>query len=400
MAGYLFRRLLQSVLFLTLAALVIYTVLVVVMPGGPKAEYDSLSRGAAADQLEGYFQARYETVKTQYKLDKPWPLSFLAWLFDPADTTEFDGNFDVVPKGIDLNLFGLRLQGSGILTGSFGKSTSYAQGVPVAELIGDRWDHTVLLIIYSLLLTVVVALPLGIIGAVRHRKSEDHAITLMTLAGQSIPAFVLGLLLVIFLSVLPNFWNKGNGWGWMPFFPPGGLGDRASWVDRIYHMTLPAVTLALPQIAWLARYSRLSMLDVMKQDYVRTAWAKGLARRRVVLRHALRNALLPLITLIGLAVPGIASTAIVVETVFNYQGLGQLFYRGIGGCLVTREGLAVVGWGIDPPPCPAQGFFPIDFPVILTLSLVLLTVITLASFLADVVLMTADPRVKLDRLAR
>jgi peptide/nickel transport system permease protein len=393
MAGYLLRRLLQSVLFIGISALLIYTVLVLLMPNGPKAQFDRMAisyatSGVVVEEAIAQGDDRLKRLITQYKLDKPWPLNFLAWLYDPADTTQVDGNFNVVPKGIDVNIFGLRLQGSGMLTGDFGKSESYARGIFVSQLISDRWAQTIYLMLYTLAITVVVALPLGVIGAIRHHYKEDHAITFFSFAGMSVPPFVLGLLLIIFLSVIPAVWRNQTGWTWLPFFPPGGFGDRDNWSDLVYHMTLPAITLAIPQIAWLARYTRFSMLDVLKQDYVRTAWAKGLARRRVVMKHALRNALLPVITLVGLAVPGIASAAIVVETVFGFGGLGQLYYRGLGGCLASVS-LQMQ----DPPPCPRAGYYPIDFPIALTMTCLLVIVITLAAFLADFLYSLADPRV-------
>jgi ABC-type dipeptide/oligopeptide/nickel transport system permease component len=393
MAGYLLRRLIQSIFFILLSSILIYTVLVYLMPNGPKAQYDRFAQtyaasGTSVKDAIAAGDERLGRLITQYKLDSPWPGSFFLYLFDPNDTTQIDGNFDVVTKGINVNIFGLQLKGSGMLTGDLGKSGSYSQGVLVTQLIADRWAQTASLILYTLIITMVVALPLGIIGAIRHRTAADHALTFFSFAGMSVPPFVLGLLLIIFLSVFPAIWRNTNGWSWLPFFPPGGFGDRDNWADLVYHMTLPAVTLAIPQIAWLARYTRFSMLDVMKQDYVRTAWAKGLARRKVVFRHALRNALLPMITLVGLAVPGIASAAIVVETVFGFGGLGQLFYRGLGGCLAS-----VSMQMADPPPCPRSGYYSIDTPIAITMTILLVIVITLAAFLSDFLHTLSDPRV-------
>lgn len=394
MVSYLLRRLLQSVFFIMLASLLIYTVLVMVMPGGPKTQFDRLyenysASGVSVQEAIESGDDRLEYLVKQYKLDKPWPLNYLVWLFDPSDTTQVNGYFEVVPKGININVFGVQIQGAGMLTGDFGLSENYARGhVSVAQLIADRWDHTLLLILYSAFITVFLSLPLGVIGAIRHRKAPDHAIMFFSFTGLSMPPFVLGLLLIIFLSVFPAIWHRMNGLDWLPFLPPGGLPDRDSWGDRLYHMTLPAITLAIPQIAWLTRYTRFSMLEVLKTDYVRTAWAKGLARRRVIFRHALRNALLPMITLVGLAIPGIASTSIVVETVFGYQGLGQLLYRGLGGCLASASLLTQ-----EPPPCPRVGYFPMDFPIALTMLTALVIVITLATVLADFLYTAADPRV-------
>jgi peptide/nickel transport system permease protein len=402
MLGYLLNRLLQSIIFIFLAALAVYTVLVHLMPGGVKGRYQmemSFHEMAGLTEEEvlssgdtGVYAVR---LAKQYKLNEPWPLNYLLWLFDSNDTTQLNEFYEEVPKGLNVDLLGLKLRGSGILTGDIGRSEGIASGVSVMELLGDRWDHTALLVLYSLVITIVVALPLGITGAVRHRSAPDHAITFFSFGGQSIPPFVLGLLFIIFLSVLPTRWHMVDGVSWMPFMPPGGLGDRNDWADRFYHMTLPALTLAVPQIAWLSRYTRFAMLEVLSSNYIRTAWAKGLARRRVIFKHALRNTLLPVITLTGLAVPAIASSAIVVETVFGYPGLGQLFYRALGGCLATSELRTNTGWGLIPPPCPAIGYYEVDYPVAITMTILLAGLITFAALLSDILYAAADPRVNL-----
>src|SRR5687768_5543192 len=183
MVGYLLKRLLQSVAFIGLSLLLIYSVLVYLMPGGPKAQYERI-RATYTDvgSMPDFEDDRLTRATKQYKLDKPWPLSFLTWLFDPSDTTQLGGyyNDEVLPKGININIFGLEIKGSGMLTGDFGKSEprgGFAQGVLVSQLIADRWVQTVSLIIYALLITVAIALPLGIIGAIKHRATADHAIT-------------------------------------------------------------------------------------------------------------------------------------------------------------------------------------------------------------------------------
>jgi peptide/nickel transport system permease protein len=381
MGLYVVRRVAQGLAFILVAWLLVYTVLVVLMPGGPGSTYRAIGQDGGNPGQAAYLANRY-------KVDKPWPVSFFAWLFDPADTTQFVsdqyGNAMEVPQGIDLTIGTWRLQGSGLLTLDFGYTDSLGNDGPVGEMLTERWPNTALLLAASMLLAVAVSLPVGIASAVRHRSRLDHTLTFFSFAGFSIPPYLLGVFLAIGLAVLPYIWRKQYGWDWLPYLPAGFVvdeGQGASPANRLYHLVLPAVTLALPQIAFLSRYVRSSMLEVLRQDYIRTAWAKGLRARRVVLRHALRNAMIPFITMLGVLVPALASGSIIVENVFSFQGMGQLYFRALGGCVV------------DTQPCSPTGY-PMDYPLALVLTFLLIVVVALANLIADIAYTVVDPRIE------
>lgn len=390
MTTYLVRRVFQSFIFIFLAAFAVYTVLVMLMPDGPYYRYTHFTTDLPFPQV---VQGPIE-LEDRYELDKPWPLNFLAWLYDPSDTTTTyvnlnSGNIEELPTGIDIPIGDFHIRGSGILTGDFGTSASYARtNRPVAQLIGERFGNTFWLLIVALFISLAIGIPLGIISATRPGSRLDHAITFFSFAGLSVPPFVLGLLLIIGLAVFPSSLRLLNDWLWVPNLPAGGIGDTESLLDRLRHMVLPATALAIPQIASLARYARFSMLDVMRQDYIRTAWAKGLSTRRVFFKHAFRNALIPIITITGLVLPGLVSGAIVIESVFAYPGMGQLYYRGLGGCLATISLLAQ-----EPPPCPRIGYFPIDYPIALIMTIIVIVVVAISNVFADILYAAADPRV-------
>ena len=381
MGLYIVRRVAQGLGFILAAWLLVYTVVVLLMPGGPGSTYRAIEQDGGNPGQANYLANRY-------KVDKPWPVNFLAWLFDPAATTRFVnddyGNTTQVPQGIDLTVGPWRIQGSGLLTLDFGYTDSLGNDGPVGEMLSDRWPNTALLLAASMLLAVAVSLPVGIASAVRHRSRLDHTLTFFSFAGFSVPPYLLGVFLAIGLAVLPYIWRNQYGWDWLPYLPAGFVtedGQEGSVTNRLYHLVLPAVTLALPQIAFLSRYVRSSMLEVLRQDYIRTAWAKGLRARRVVLRHALRNAMIPFITMIGLLVPALASGSIIVENVFSYQGMGQLYFRALGGCVV------------DTQPCSPTGY-PMDYPLALVLTFLLIVVVAVANLVADIAYTVVDPRIE------
>jgi peptide/nickel transport system permease protein len=206
------------------------------------------------------------------------------------------------------------------------------------------------------------------------------------------PAFMVGTLLVIFFGVMPYALRNTYGWEWLPYFPAtgtAGLDQENNIWSRIYHLVLPAASLALPQIAWLSRQVRSGMLEVMRTDYVRTAWAKGLTARRVVLKHTFRNALIPLITTVGLMLPVFISGAIMVETVFGYSGLGQVYFQALGGCLATGPAAEYF--------CPGnQALLPLDFNLALALTLLIIVVVAISNTIADILYTAADPRINYD----
>jgi peptide/nickel transport system permease protein len=235
--------------------------------------------------------------------------------------------------------------------------------------MGGRIVNTLLLTSTALLLSLLLAFPIGIISAVRQYSKLDYAVTAFSFVGLSMPTFWLGLMLIIFLAVLPKQWHFQNGWNWLPYLPPGSVTDVGREQDianRLYHLVLPVAVLSFVNIAQFSRFVRGSMLDVLRQDYVRTAWAKGLGQRAVILRHALRNALIPVITIVALSLPTLVSGAIATETVFAYAGMGQLFFTSVQ---------------------------QLDVPLIMGFLLIVTATIVVSNLIADVLYALADPRI-------
>lgn len=388
MFTYLIKRFLQSLGFIVLAWFAVYTLMVVIAP--------------PARPTVRTFEGRTFTVVPRelsdpsIKAADPWPLNFFLWLFDPRQPEQpqqsqqdtFGGSFshepDEPPPGIDVGIGDFRIKGTGLLTGNFGRSTIVQPGEPVGRMIGAKWDRTVTLVVLSLVVSVLVAIPLGIFAATRYRTSMDHLFTFLSFVGFCIPPFSLGILLVLLTAVGPSLMRFSLNWEWLPYLPPGGIYDRErenDLVNLVYHLVLPVTTLALPQIAWLSRHMRFSMLEVLRLDYIRTARAKGLSDNKVVLKHALRNALLPAITSIGFTVPLLMSAAMMIETVFAYPGLGQLFFRALGGILSINQ-------DADPGRITSM-----DYPLALTLMAMMVVVVTFCNTLAELFYTAADPRI-------
>ncbi len=380
--------------FLLVVSFLLYSLLVVWYPGGPYSQYQAAMKAKTTPgSNDGLGNDRYlgpgieQMAKEYYKVDRSWPVSYFLWLFDPQDT-RLNEQAQEVPNGIDWNIGPLHITGSGMLTGDFGRSTIFGHGAPVRDVIGPRLGRTAWLVLASLLISVFLAIPLGVLGAVRRNSLLDHILTMVSFAALSLPTFLLGLMLIIFMSVAPYLWHNNNGWTWLPYLPPGdanSLNGEGNLLDFIYHLVLPATALAAVQIATISRYVRFSLIDVMGEDYIRTAFAKGAGMRRVVFKHALKNALLPLITTVALALPGILSGLILVESIFNYPGIGGLFLRTVGGTFT----------GMLNPDLPSNGSVPInmDVPVALILFLLMISAVAAANTVADLLYAASDPRV-------
>ena len=212
---------------------------------------------------------------------------------------------------------------------AFDLSTSIQTGRPVMLDLWQRYPATFVLAAGSLVVAIVVGLPAGIFSALRPNSAVDHTSVVLALTGVSVPTFWSGLLLMLLFSFTLR-WLPASGW----------TGDFWSW-NGLRHLVLPAVTLGLEPAGILARLVRSAMLEVLQEDYVRTARAKGLAPRAVILRHALRNALIPVVTVLGLQFGGLLSGAVVVETVFAWPGIGRYIVFGI-----TGKDFAVVQGGV------------------------------------------------------
>jgi peptide/nickel transport system permease protein len=364
MATYIIRRVIQGIIVLWAATLLIYSILVIT-PGGPK---DQVAAAAVSQGRSGNAKLA-ESLLKQYKLDSPYPISYLRWLFDPQDTIALDPDTnDPIQKGIDVNLFGWNIKGSGVLTFDFGTSVTVARGRNVMTLMGGRLGNTLALTTSSLLLSILIALPIGILSAIRQYSKLDYAVTGFSFVGLSMPTFWFGLMLIVFLGVFAKQLHEG-GWTWLPYFSTGTAYDvdqQNNIINRIYHLILPVTVLSLVNVAQYSRYVRASMLEVLRQDYVRTAWAKGLSQRTVILRHALRNALIPVITVITLSLPFLFSGAIATETIFRYPGMGQLYITAVTS---------------------------VDLPLAMSFLLIITALIIFSNLLADVLYAVADPRI-------
>jgi peptide/nickel transport system permease protein len=272
-------RLLDSALVLALMSFLIY-LLIGLMPGDP---IDLMASGDPTITPEDVLR-----LKAVYGLDRPLLERYLAWL-------------------------------ANALSGDFGYSRLYA--VPVPDVLLPRLGNTCLLMGTSLALATVLAIPAGIFAALRPRGWLDYGINLIAFAGISVPSFWLALVLILLFSV---------ELGWLPASGTRSVGDGGPG-DRLVHLVLPVLTLTLLTVGSLIRFVRASMLEVLRQDFVRTARAKGLGLAGMVLRHALQNAMLPVITLLALQFGALFSGALVVETIFAYLGMGKLIYDSIMG---------------------------------------------------------------------
>jgi peptide/nickel transport system permease protein len=344
LSQFIFRRLIQSVGILFLLS-VLFFVLVNLAPGGPLAGYGG-SRRLPPEQAV--------VIKRQLGLDKPLPVQYVIWLFG-NDWMKVDTS--AASSGTS---HGTR---HGILRGDFGFSFQTRQ--PVLTVISNRLPNTLYLMVATLLVAMLIAIPMGILSAVRQYSFFDITVTTLSFAGQAIPDFWLGLILIlIFYAWLKNPLTGDS------LLPSGGIltiGTPFSLLDAFTHLILPLVTGALGWIAWYSRFLRSSMLDVIHQDYLRTARAKGLSERVVIYKHALRNALIPLITLFALDLPYIFSGAVFIETIFAWPGMGRLYY---------------------------QAALQRDYPVLLAVLIIGAGFILVSNLVADILYALLDPRIR------
>jgi peptide/nickel transport system permease protein len=241
------------------------------------------------------------------------------------------------------------------LQGDLGRS--FKTGDPVATLIWDRLPSTLQLTAGALAFALAVAVPLGVLAAVRRNTVWDSLGSAVSLFGISFPSFWLGIMLILFFSEL------------LRWLPPSGLSEYGQETDlaaRLRHAILPTLTLGLIQMAAFMRFTRSSLLEALRQDYVRTARAKGLSGTRVIWRHALRNALIPVVTVVGLSLPTLVGGAVLTETVFAWPGIGRLAVGAV---------------------------FERDYPVIMGVNLLVGAVVITANLVTDLVYCLIDPRI-------
>jgi peptide/nickel transport system permease protein len=261
--------------------------------------------------------------------------------------------------GLDQPLYVQYLNWIGqILHGNLGRS--FVNGRGVGEIIGERLPMTLELMGVALLVAFVIGTTLGVISALRQYRLADYSLTLAGFVGVSIPDFFMGLLLVYVFALELR---------WLPSSGISTAGDGFSLVDNLRHLILPAAALALFRAAIFMRYARAGMLEVLNQSYMRTAKAKGLRPSTIVLRHGLRNALIPLVTVFGLALPTLFGGSVVIETIFQWPGIGLMFIDAV----VNR-----------------------DSPVIMGYVLITAVIVMLANLATDLAYSVLDPRVSYD----
>jgi peptide/nickel transport system permease protein len=312
---YIVRRLLQAVPLLLAISVVAFSI-IKAQPGGPLAAYEGNPDFTEADRLR---------LEHAFGLDQPLPLQYLSWL----------GNFVRLDWGY-----------------------SFSSHQPVLTLIGERLPNTLYLMGTVFVVVILIAIPIGVLTAVKQYSWFDHAVTGTVFTFLSTPTFWLGLLLIILFGLQLR---------WLPLGGMQTLGAPFDIGDRLRHLILPVATVALVQMGGHVRYLRASMLETIGQDYMRTARAKGLAERVVVLRHALKNAAIPLVTIIALDMPELFVGAVVTEQIFGWPGMGRLFL---------------------------DAAFRADYPVLQGILAISSGLIVLANLLADVMYGWLDPRIR------
>jgi peptide/nickel transport system permease protein len=312
---YTIRRLGQSIVLLVLVSMIGFAVLHLA-PGGPLAQF-AMSPGMSPAQMA--------LIAHQMGLDAPLPVQYGVWA-------------------------------GHILAGDWGRS--YRDNQPVLAIIASHLGATLELMVASTLIAVLLGTWVGVLGAVRRYSLADYLATIGAMIALSIPTFWFGLVVIYIFAVR------------LAWLPAGNIGTAGTdtLADHLVHLILPSVVLALVTVATWSRYMRASMMEVISQDYVRTARAKGLPRRRVLIHHALRNALLPMITVAGLQLPTLLSGALVTETVFTWPGMGRLFLDSLG----YR-----------------------DYPMVMGLLMFTAVLVLLGNFAADLLYLVADPRMRI-----
>jgi peptide/nickel transport system permease protein len=314
MGTYIIRRLIFSLVVIWIVTILSF-LLVHIMKGDPAA----IMLGAEASQEQ------IDTLRHELLLDQPLIVQYGHWL-------------------------------KNAVTGDFGKSLKYQEDI--ADLIAQRLPITLYLSLLALVISIVIGIAAGIYCAVRRGSFLDSAITILVNTGISLPMFWLGII---------GIYLFGLKLGWLPI--QGYTSPFTDFWLSLRKMIMPVICLAIPSIAVLARQTRSSMLEVVRQDYIKTAWSKGLTERIIVIKHGLKNALIPIVTLIGLQLRIVVSGSVVVETVFNIPGMGRL--------LVTAT-------------------FAKDFISVQAITLVIGIVVLLSNLIVDISYGWLDPRIRFD----
>lgn len=315
MFKYILKRILQAIPLLIIITMITF-VIINLAPGDPIYMFINPETASSVD---------VEAIRHNLGLDQPLPIRYIRWL----------GSL------LKLDL-----------------GTSFLHSRPVWELIKERIPATLTLALVATIFSFIVAIPAGIISALKRNTPIDYFFSTISFIGVSLPSFWFGLMLILLFSLK---------WG---VLPSGGLRENFEqfvFMDRLKHIILPAIVLGTGSMASKMRYMRSSMLEVIRQDYIRTARSKGLSERKVIFKHALRNALLPIITILGLIIPGLLSGAAITEQIFSWPGIGRL---------------------------AVEATFMRDYPVMMGTTIVSSVLVVLGSLIADILYAVADPRIK------
>jgi peptide/nickel transport system permease protein len=319
MARYILRRLIQAIPIIIGISLISFFI-VYLAPGDP---FDRFRSNRVSPEV-------IENLRRIYGLDQPLPIQFIKWF-----TSFWSFPWDPTAWGYSIT-----------------------DGMPVRDKIFERIPSTLQLMGTALFFTIVIAIPVGILGAVKQYSIADKTIAVVATIGYALPTFWLGIILrQIFAQQLDLF----------PLFGKNSFGQEGDFLDMLWHLFLPALTLTIVGVAGWSRYMRASMLEVLRADYIRTAKAKGLASSRVIFKHALRNALIPIVTLLGLTIPALLTGAAITETIFTWPGLG-----GLGVSAVVER----------------------DYPVVLAFVMMGGAMVIIGNLMADVLYAVVDPRIK------
>ncbi len=375
MTNYLIRRFFQMGLVVIAASMAIYYILWLA-PGGPLDELKLVGAGGRANQ--GFTEEQIQRISEYLGLHRGPVWGYIAWLTG-------EDWFDSIGKP-ELQTSSCRSVETtcsrGVLRGDFGVSWNVARGSPVADVLLSRLRNTLILMTSATIISLLVAIPIGIVSAVKQYSRLDYFVTTFSFFGTAMPVFWFGLMMIILFGGNQSPLYKAFGFPYLPTGNvtlvrnplPGSLlellnATPGSSLDIAVHAILPTIVLSLLYMAGWSRFMRTAMLEVLRQDYVRTARAKGLRERVVILKHAMRNGLIPLITIVVFQIPGIFGGATITETVFNWPGMGFLYVHALGAT---------------------------DYPVAMAFLFISAVLVVIASLIGDVLYTIVDPRIRLE----
>jgi peptide/nickel transport system permease protein len=373
MTNYLIRRFIQMTMVVIAASMAIYFLLWLA-PGGPLDELRMAGRGGRANQ--GFTDEQIQRIAEYLGLHRGPVWGYVAWLTG-------EDWFDSIRRD-DLQTSTCRAApatcSTGVLRGDFGTSWNIARGSPVGDVLLSRLRNTMILMVSATILSLVIAIPIGILSAVKQYSRLDYFVTTFSFFGTAMPVFWFGLMMIILFGGNQSPLYKAFGFPYLPTGNvvlvrpplPGSLlallnATPGSVLDIAVHAILPTMVLSLLYMAGWSRFMRSSMLEVLRQDFVRTARAKGLRERIVIVKHAMRNALIPLITIVVFQIPGVFGGATITETVFNWPGMGFLYVYALAAS---------------------------DYPVAMAFLFISAVLVVIASLLGDVLYTIVDPRIR------